>query len=53
VLARLFNLEQDPSEKYNIADQHPEVIQEIIQIVKEHKKTVKPVEDQLAKRSEP
>jgi len=46
----LFNLEQDPSEKYNIADQHPEVIQEINQIVKEHKKTVKPVEDQLVKR---
>lgn len=48
----LFNVEQDPSEKYNIADQHPEVIQEINQIVKQHKKTVKPVENQLEKSSQ-
>jgi len=48
----LFNLDHDPSEKYNIADQHPEVIKEISQIVEEHKKTVKPVEDQLEKRNQ-
>jgi arylsulfatase A len=48
----LFHLEHDPSEKYNIADQHPEVIEEIKRVVEEHKKTVKPVENQLVKRIE-
>ncbi|MBD3413705.1 MAG: sulfatase-like hydrolase/transferase [Candidatus Aminicenantes bacterium] len=46
----LFHLGHDPSEKYNIADQHPEVIQEINQVVEEHRKTVRPAEDQLEKR---
>jgi len=48
----LFQLEHDPSEKYNIAGQHPEVIEEIDRLVESHKKTVKPVEDQLVKRIE-
>ncbi|GAB4147794.1 MAG: sulfatase [Planctomycetaceae bacterium] len=39
----LFHLEHDPSEKYNIAKDHPEVIQEIQQEVKAH----------LAKRKTP
>lgn len=33
----LFNVEVDPSEKYNIADQHPEVLKEINQLVKQHR----------------
>jgi len=45
----LFNLNVDPSEKYNIAEQHPEVIAEIQQILKEHLATVVPVENQLEK----
>ena len=44
----LYNLEHDPSEKYDIAESHPEVIAEIIRMVEEHKQTVKPVTDQLA-----
>jgi arylsulfatase A len=48
----LFQLEHDPSEKYDIADQHPEIVEEINQLVEDHKKTVKPVEDQLEKRIE-
>ncbi len=43
----LYNLEVDPSEKYNIADQHPEVIAEIKNILEAHLATVKPVENQL------
>jgi arylsulfatase A len=45
----LFNLNFDPSEKYNIADEHLEVIAEIKQVLAEHLKTVVPVENQLEK----
>ncbi|MBD3672620.1 MAG: sulfatase [Planctomycetaceae bacterium] len=43
----LYHLLHDPSEKYNIADEHPEVIEEIRKLVAEHQKTVKPVVNQL------
>ena len=46
----LFNVEVDPSEKYNIAKQHPEVIVEINKMVALHKAGVKPVKDQLEER---
>ena len=46
----LFNLDTDPSEKYNIAAEHPEIIEEIRQVLEEHLKTVVPVENQLEKR---
>ncbi len=45
----LYNLNVDPSEKYNIADKHPEVIAEIQEILKEHLASVVPVENQLEK----
>lgn len=43
----LFNLEVDPSEKYNKAE-HPEIVEEINKMVEEHKSGVKMVKDQLA-----
>ncbi len=43
----LFNLNVDPSEKYNIAEKHPEVIAEMKTIVEGHKATIVPVENQL------
>ncbi len=46
----LFNLNHDPSEKYEISARHPEVIEEIRQIVKEHELNLIRGEDQLAKR---
>ncbi len=46
----LFNLEIDPSEKYNIAKDHPEVIVEINKMVELHKSGVITVKDQLAER---
>ncbi len=46
----LYNLDVDPSEKYNIAEEHPEIINEINEMVKNHKNSVKPVKDQLAER---
>jgi arylsulfatase A-like enzyme len=46
----LFNVEVDPSEKYNIAKNYPEIIVEINKMVELHKTSVKPVKDQLAER---
>ncbi len=43
----LFDLEQDPSEKFDVAAEHPEIIEEIKQLVETHKSTLKPVINQL------
>lgn len=45
----LYNVSIDPSEKYNIAAEHPEVIAEMRKVLEEHQKTVVPVENQLEK----
>ena len=45
----LFNLNVDPSEKYNIANEHPEIIDQIREIMEAHQKTVVPAENQLEK----
>jgi arylsulfatase A-like enzyme len=49
-LPLLYNVNIDPSEKYNIAEKHPEVIAEIRNILDEHLSTVVPVENQLEKQ---
>ena len=46
----LHNLEHDPSEKYDIGEDHPEIIAEIRALVEKHKASIKPVETQLVKR---
>ena len=46
----LFNVEVDPSEKYNIADEHPEIVASIDDLVQEHRTKVTQVKDQLAER---
>ncbi len=46
----LYNLEHDPSEKYDVAKQHPEIIADIMKEIEEHKKHLVTGEDQLAKR---
>jgi arylsulfatase A-like enzyme len=46
----LFNLDIDPSERVNIADKHPEIIEEMKEIMKHHKAGIVPVENQLEKR---
>jgi len=43
----LFNLEADPSEQFNVAAQHPEVIEELTQELNRHTATVVPVTNQL------
>ena len=45
----LYNLNIDPSEKYDVANEHPEIIDEIKQILEQHLSTVVPVENQLEK----
>ncbi len=45
----LYNVSVDPSERYNIAAEHPEIIAEIKKILEEHQKSVVPVENQLEK----
>ncbi|HSG72153.1 MAG TPA: sulfatase [Planctomycetaceae bacterium] len=44
----LHHLLHDPSEKYDVAQDHPEEIARIRELVEQHKATVKPVVDQLA-----
>jgi arylsulfatase A-like enzyme len=46
----LYHLAHDPSEKYNVAKNHPDIIADIRKEVEQHRKTLVPGEDQLAKR---
>ncbi|WP_145220384.1 sulfatase family protein [Gimesia alba] len=43
----LYHLEHDPSEKYDISKDHPDVIKELKAAAEKHQKTVKPVPSQL------
>ncbi|MGM0408577.1 MAG: sulfatase-like hydrolase/transferase, partial [Bacteroidota bacterium] len=45
----LYNVNIDPSEKLNIAEDHPEIIEEMRKVLEEHKAGIKPVENQLEK----
>lgn len=45
----LYNVVEDPGERWNVAEEHPEIIAEIKEILEEHLATVKPVENQLEK----
>lgn len=46
----LYNLEIDPSEKYDIGADHPEIIREIQKMVANHRKTLGPPMDNLIAR---
>ena len=43
----LYHLGVDPSEKWDVGKEHPDIVAELIQAAEEHKKTVQPVESQL------
>jgi arylsulfatase A len=45
----LYHLEQDPSEQFDVAEQHPGVVAEIRRLADAHRKTLTPVENQLTK----
>jgi uncharacterized sulfatase len=43
----LYNVDQDPSEKFNLADRHPEIVRELTAMMEAHQKTVEPFENQI------
>lgn len=47
---QLFNVQQDPSERFDVAAKHPEVISQVEALVRRHQETVKPVASNLEKR---
>ena len=47
---QLYNLEHDPSEKYNVAGDNPKVLKLLVAAADEHRKSIKPVVDQLIRR---
>ena len=46
----LFNVEEDPSERFNIAEKHPEIIARINKAVKLHQEKMEPGPDLLKDR---
>ena len=47
---QLYNLDHDPSEKYDLAAKHPEIVADLRKLADEHAKTVAPVKNQIATR---
>ena len=48
---QLYNLDHDPSEKYDLAAAHPELIAELRKLADDHQKTVPAVKNQIATRT--
>jgi arylsulfatase A len=46
----LYNVEQDPSERFNIAEDHPDILAKIDKVVKEHNSKMIKGKDQLVDR---
>ncbi|MFI3249209.1 MAG: sulfatase [Rikenellaceae bacterium] len=40
----LYNVGEDPGERYNIADKHPEIVAELLQLIKDREEEVVPVD---------
>jgi arylsulfatase A-like enzyme len=47
----LYDLDQDPGEKWDVAARHPEAIETIRKVAAAHARTLQPVENQLASRA--
>lgn len=45
--AKLYHLEQDPSERYNISEDHPEILAKIQSLVEQHRSNLEPAESLL------
>ena len=48
---QLYNLDQDPSEKYDLAAKHPQIVDDLRKLADDHAKTVVTVKNQIATRS--
>lgn len=46
----LYHLEHDPSERFDVAAKHPDIVEELTGLAEGHRASVDPVEDQLSKR---
>lgn len=46
----LYHLDHDPSERFNITTKHSEIVADLKSLAEAHRKSIEPVEDQLAKR---
>jgi arylsulfatase A len=44
----LYHVERDISEAYNVADQHPEIVERLLAMMKDHQADIEPHEDMLA-----
>ena len=49
---QLYNLDQDPSEKFDVAEKHPALMNELRKVAEEHQKTVVAVKNQIATRTQ-
>ena len=45
----LYHLDQDPSEKYDVAAFYPEIVAELTRLAEAHRQTMQPVENQLTR----
>jgi hypothetical protein len=43
----LYNLDEDPSEKFDLASKRPEIVSELMALIEQHRKTVEPGENQI------
>jgi arylsulfatase A-like enzyme len=43
----LYNVDEDPSEKFNLADKHAEIVGELTTMMEAHQKTIAPFENQI------
>jgi len=46
----LYHLENDPSERNEVGEAHPDVIEKITKLAEQHRQSIQPMENQLAKR---
>jgi arylsulfatase A len=46
----LYHLDFDPSEKFDVAEDHPEIIEDILREVERHRQSIIPVKNQLDER---
>ncbi len=44
---QLYHLEKDISERYDVADRHPDIVDRILRLMEEHRSDIDPVPDQL------
>jgi hypothetical protein len=46
----LYHLDHDPGERFDVAARHPDAVAALRKLAADHAKTLRPVENQLAKR---